>query len=67
MLFLSAESRRDAKKHSPHGISVLFVIHGRLFVARSPVFLRRPALWQQREGIRRIFDTPSTSSSARGT
>ena len=45
----------------------LFVIHGRLFVARSPVFLRRPALWQQREGIRRIFDTPSTSSSARGT
>ena len=45
------------------------VIEGpeRLFVARSPVFLRRPALWQQREGIRRIFDTPSTSSSARGT
>lgn len=37
------------------------LLHGR------PVFLRRPALWQQREGIRRIFDTPSTSSSARGT
>lgn len=26
-------------------------------------FLHRSALWQQREGIRRIFDTPSTSSS----
>ena len=48
------------------GTSVLFVIHSREFVARSPVFLHRPALWQQREGIRRIFDTPSTSSSARG-
>lgn len=55
-----------AGAYHPGGRAVLFAIHGRFFVARSPVFLHRPALWQQREGIRRIFDTPSTSSSARG-
>lgn len=55
-----------AGAYRPGGRAVLFAIHGRFFVARSPVFLHRPALWQQREGIRRIFDTPSTSSSARG-
>lgn len=55
-----------ARAYRPGGRAVLFAIHDRFFVARSPVFLHRPALWQQREGIRRIFDTPSTSSSARG-